>query len=55
MDLEKLTAVLRENGDLNDAVVEYIHLTSIETDGIASEFFRAKLRFSSDDHSLPNP
>lgn len=55
MDLEKLTAVLRENGDLNDVVVEDIHLTSIETSGIASEFFRTKLQFTSDDHSLPNP
>jgi hypothetical protein len=54
VDLEKLTAVLSENGYLNDAVVEDIHLTSIETSGIASEFFRAKLRYSSDDHSLPN-
>jgi hypothetical protein len=39
---------------MNDAVVEEIHLTSIETSGIASEFFRAKLRYSSDDHCLPN-
>lgn len=54
LNLEKLTAVLQVNGYLTDAVVENVQLTSIETSGISSEFFRAQLRYSSDHHSLPN-
>lgn len=53
MNLELLTSVLQNNGYLGDATVVGIELTKFETNGISSEFYKAELHYSSDDHSLP--
>jgi hypothetical protein len=53
LDLGKLTTALQKSGYLFDAVIEDVQLTPFETSGIASEFFRLELCYSSSDHSLP--
>ena len=53
MDTELLTSVLRKNGYLDDAIVQSVELTPLETNGIGSEFYTAELRYSSDGHRLP--
>ncbi len=54
MDTELLTSVLRDNGHLGDATVVAVELTPLVTNGIGSEFYAAKLRYSSVHHRLPN-
>ena len=54
MDAELLTSVLRDNGHLGDATVVAVELTPLVTNGIGSEFYAAKLRYSSVHHRLPN-
>ncbi len=54
MDTEILTSVLRKNSYLDDAIVLDVELASKETNGIGSEFYIAELRYSSDDHCLPD-
>ena len=54
MDTELLTSVLRNNGHLGDATVVAVELTRLVTNGIGSEFYAAKVRYSSDHHRLPN-
>ncbi|MBL4681654.1 MAG: DUF1679 domain-containing protein [Pseudomonadales bacterium] len=54
MNSDMLTAIFRDRGYLKDTVVKDVQLTSIETTGIASEFFRVQLKYSSADHSLPD-
>ncbi len=53
MDTEQLTSILRGNGYLGDAVVVDMEMTSIDTNGIGSEFYAAELTYSNDDHTLP--
>jgi hypothetical protein len=53
MDTEILTSVLRKNGYLENTTVLDVELAPKETNGIASEFSTAELRYSSNDHLLP--
>lgn len=53
MDLEKLTVELAKNGRLGSAVVVDAQLTTLETNGLASELFRVELKYSNRDHLLP--
>ncbi len=54
MDTEILSSGLRKNSYLDAAIVLGVELASKEKNGIGSEFYIAELRYSSDDHCLPD-
>ena len=53
MEPEQLTSVFRANGYLDGAEVTDCTMTEFETDGLGARFYRARLSYSSPDHTLP--
>lgn len=54
MNTELLTELFRNNDLIGSAQVASVDLSPMATNGIASEFLRATIRYSSDDHRLPD-